>query len=266
MEFDLRAAIEGLDRQQVFSIANGARPAGDYLFNTFLPNRNMNTYHVDSSSMTVKTTMAGMSGMDSRYNPGGAVKVSEFSGQTAKLTITGGLNEKQMRDLQEMLRLISGQSLRNERVQRVALNFLNKVIVQALLDREEWLKAQAMVTGALNWTMNGKTLTANYGVPADHFIPEATGTGAWDKADSTFWDDVMSIQEALDYDVRALICSPTTVKAVMGNAEVNQLQLVSWNQALGQFRFRRVVNRLGQPVSSTDPREDITLIAYGKKG
>lgn len=265
MEFDLRSAIDALDRQQVFEIANGARPAADYLFNNFLPSRNMNDYYVDNGSMTVKTTMAGMSGMDSRYAPGGAVKVSEFSGQTGKLTITAGLSEKQMRDLQHMLQRMTGQNMRNEQIQRVALNFVDKIITQALLDREEWLKGQALVTGALAWTMNGKTLTADYGVPSDHFIAESTGNDAWDGTSSDFWDDIMAIQEALDYDVRAMITSPTTMKAILGNAEVNQLQLVNWNQATGQFTLRRYVNRLGQPVQSTDPRETITLIAYGKK-
>lgn len=265
MEFDLRSAIEALDRQQVFEIANGARPPADYLFNNFLPSRNENDYYVDSGSMTVKTTMAGMSGMDSRYAPGGAVSVSEFSGQTGKLTITAGLSEKQLRDLQNMLAKLGSDGARTEQIQQVALNFVNKIIVQALLDREEWLKAQAMTTGALSWTQNGKTLTADYGVPAANFLAQETGNDAWDGSASKFWDNIAELQEILDYDVRAFITHPTTLKAIMANQSVNQLQLVNWNQLTGQFTFTRYRAINGTNAPSSDPRETITMIAYGKE-
>ena len=95
MEFDLRAAIDNLDPNEVYDIANDARPAKNYLFNSILPNRNMDTYDVEGGSMKIRTTMAGLSGMDSEYNEGGAADSTEFSGKTGKnrcfkISIKGG--------------------------------------------------------------------------------------------------------------------------------------------------------------------------------
>lgn len=265
MEFDLRSAIDSLDTQQVFDIANGARPAADYLFNSILPSRNENSYYIDEGSMTIKTTMAGMSGMDSRYAPGGAVSVSEFSGQTGKLTITAGLNEKMLRTLQEFLARQGTVAASTQFIQSNALNFTNKMVAQALLDREEWLKGQALFTGALAWTFNGKSMVANYGVPAANFLSQRTGNDAWDETTSKFWEDIAELQRVLKYEVEAYIAHPDTVAAVLGNAEVNKIELVRFDQNAGRFTIRKFQTIAGNTVRSTDPRDEITLIAYGKE-
>lgn len=265
MEFDLRSAIDALDSQQVFEIANGARPASDYVFNSILPSRNENSYYIDQGSMTIKTTMAGMSGMDSRYAPGGAVTVSEFSGQTGKLTITAGLNEKMLRTLQDFLAKQGTTAASTEFIQSNALNFVNKMIAQSLLDREEWLKGQALFTGNLAWTYNGKTLSADYGVPSDNFLPQRTGSNAWDETTSKFWEDIGLLQTALKYEVVAYIAHPNTVAAIIGNAAVNKIELIDFNQNAGRFTIRKFQTIEGNTVRSTDPRDTITLVAYGKE-
>ncbi len=176
MEFDLRSAINSIEQAQVFEIANGARPQSSYLFNSLLPNRNMDTYNVEGGSMTIRTTMAGLSGMDSRYTEGGAAETSEFSAKTGKMSIYSKLTERMLRQLQStLLRLLAQRRNTVDIIAGTGLNFFNKVIVQALLDREEWLKGQALFTGKLNWTFNGKTLEADYGIPVDQFYDSTVG-------------------------------------------------------------------------------------------
>ncbi len=209
MEFDLRAALESLDGEEVFQIANEARPARNYLFNSILPNRNMDTYDVEGGNMTIRTTMAGLSGMDSEYNEAGAAESSEFNGKTGKITIKGVLPEKFLRKLQAaMVRLLARRMDTTELIQTTALNFVNKIILQAMLDREEWLKGQALFTGKIDWTYKGKHLFADYGVPADHFLPARTGEDRYGGSTSKLWEDIFLLQQKLDYDVRAFILHP----------------------------------------------------------
>lgn len=268
MEFDLRQAIESLDPEQVFNIANQARPAGDYLFNSILPNQNRETYDVEGGSMTIRTTMAGMSGMDSRYTEGGAAESNEFAGKTGKLTIHGKISEKMLRELQQkLLRLLARRLNNTALVQQTGLNFVNKIIVQALLDREEWLKGQALFTGKLNWTFNGKTLKADYGIPAANFLPARTGNDRYGGTTSKFWDDLWLAQEILQWKVEARILHPTLLREIMANPEVNQLEFVSQNLATGQFSFkRRIADGTGGSTRiSTDPRDTVVLTAYNKE-
>lgn len=266
MDFDLRQAIESLDHQQVFEIANQARPAGDYLFNSILPNRNMDTYDVEGGSMTIRTTMAGLSGMDSRYTEGGAAETSEFAGKTGKITIHSALPEKFLRSLQNLLLRLTAQRQDTTRsIQDTGLNFVDKIINQAILDRQEWLKGQALFTGKIDWTFNGKRLYADYGIPAGNFLPARTGDNRYGGSTSKFWEDVYLIQEKLNWDVKAIILHPTTLKEVMSNAEVNKLQFVTSNPATGVFTFKRITTIGNVPQVSSDPRDTVTLIAYNKE-
>lgn len=266
MEFDLRQAIENLDQTQVFEIANGARPPAEYLFDAILPSRNMDTYDIDGGSMTIKTTMAGLSGMDSVFAEGGAAEETTFSGKTGKMTITSVLPEKFLRQLQQMLLRLTAQSQPTEQaIQDTGLNFVNKIIVQAMLDREEWLKGQALFTGGIDWTFNGKRLEADYGIPSDNFLPARTGNNKYAGSTSKFWEDYYSAQEILDWDIRAVIMHPTTLKAIMSNSDVNQLQIAQSDQFNGVFTFQRLVSRGGNTVLSSDPRDQTTIIIYNKE-
>jgi hypothetical protein len=81
-----------------------------------------------------------------------------MAGKTGKITITSELPEQHLRQLQSLLLRLTAQSVSTEQsIQETGINFVNKVIVQSILDREEWLKGQALFTGALDWTFNGKT-------------------------------------------------------------------------------------------------------------
>ncbi len=267
MDFDLREAIDNLEQSTIFELANQARPPADYLFNAILPSINMDTYDVSNSTMTIRTTMAGLSGMDSKYAPGGASEVSEMNGKTGKITVTSDLPEQFLRQLQNLLLRLTAQTQSTDMaIQQTGINFVNKVIVQAILDREEWLKGQALFTGALDWTFNGKSLTADYGFPTDNFLTARTGNDKYGGSTSKWWTDYYSAQEILGWKVSACVMHPTTLKAIMANAEVNQLQFVSADPATNQFMFQRIVSRGGNSVLSADPRDMITIIAYNKEG
>jgi hypothetical protein len=267
MEFDLREAINALDQTSVFEIANEARPPADYLFNAILPSINMDTYDVDGGSMTIRTTMAGLSGMDSKYAPGGAAEETIFSGKTGKITITSELPEKFLRSLQALLlRLTAQRKSTAEEIQATGINFVNKIGVQGVLDREEWLKGQALFTGALDWTFNGIRLQADYGVPAANFLTARTGNDAYGGSTSKFWTDYYAAAAILDWKISACIMGPALIKDIMANAEVNQLQFVFSDTTTGIFQFRRLVERNGNTVLSSDPRDVITITVYNKEG
>lgn len=267
MNFDLRQAIDNLEESSIFELANQARPPEDYIFNAVLPSINMDTYDVNNATMSIRTTMAGLSGMDSRYASGGAAEVSEMNGKTGKIAVTSDLPEQFLRQLQSLLlRLTAMAQDTTTAIQETGINFVNKVIVQSILDREEWLKGQALFTGALDWTFNGKALSADYGIPAANFLTPRTGNDKYGGSSSKWWTDYYEAQEILGWRVSACIMHPTTLKSIMANAEVNQLQFVSADPATNQFVFQRTVSRAGNTVISSDPRDLIVIIAYNKEG
>lgn len=267
MDFDLRQAIDNLEQSTIFELANQARPPADYLFNAILPSMNMDTYDVANSTMTIRTTMAGLSGMDSKYSPGGASEVSEMNGKTGKITVTSELPEQFLRQLQNLLLRLTAQSQDTAMaIQDTGINFVNKVIVQSILDREEWLKGQALFTGALDWTFNGKSLTADYGIPAENFLTARTGNNKYGGSTSKFWEDYYSAAEILGWRTSLCMMHPTTLKSIMANSEVLGLQFVTADPATNSFTFMRQVSRGGNTVISADPRDMIQIIAYNKEG
>lgn len=267
MEFDLRAAINDIDQRAIFEIANAARPPANYLFASVLPPINMDTYDIDGGALTIRTTMAGLSGMDSKYAPGGAAAETKYQGKTGKITITNELPEKFLRSLQNLLTRLtaSGVSTADE-ISATGINFVDKIIVQAILDREEWLRGQALVTGALDWTFNGIRLQADYGIPAANFLTNRTGNDAYGGSTSKWWTDYYSAQEILGWRISACIMGPALLKDLMTNSEVNQLQFVAADPSTNTFVFRRLVTRGGNTVLSSDPRDFITIICYNKEG
>src|SRR6185436_2771739 len=107
------------------------------------------------ANMIVRTTMAGLVGMDSPYPPGGTVELSSFLENSAKIATTNTLTEGALRQLQAMMRQMQFDgTLSNDFLAQEALNFLQKVVIQALMDTDEWLRGQALVYGLLNWTFN----------------------------------------------------------------------------------------------------------------
>lgn len=264
MNLNFTEAIAALGTNAAFRIANAQRPPANYLFATLLPEMAKPSYYVDSGTMTVRATMAGLVGMDSPYPPGGMVETSTFLEQSAKMAIDVPLHERTLRALQEMLTQlqINGGNTK-EALATEALNFLNKVIIQAMLDRSEWLRGQALVNGAIDWAFNGINLEVDYGVPAANMLTARTGNDAYGGSASKFWTDVREAQRLLRYNVRAVIAHSTTINAIIDN-DVNSTLVMA--QTLGSTSIRRYKSVAGNTIESPDARDMLTLIAYDEEG
>lgn len=261
VNFDLRQAINDLGANAAFRIANEARPAADYLFARFLPERPSFDYTATSGSMTVRATMANLVGMDSPYPEGGAIDMSTFREATAKLAQRLRLPERNLRSLQNMLvhSQATGQPT-NEAVQRIALNFLEKLIVQPHLDAAEHLRGLALVTGALDITNNSIRLQVNYAIPAGNFGVARTGTDSYGGTTSKFWDDVR-FHRRVNKTLRFLVMHPDTLDLARYNT-ANSIETVSIIG--GRVTLRRLVGTNLAP--SQDVGDTVEIIVYGKEG
>lgn len=256
------AALGG--NRAVFRIANESRPPGDYVFESILPERNVWSYHAESANMTIRATMAGLSAMDSPYPPGGYIEASTFLEQTAKLAIEVNLPERTMRQIQQMMLVLQADNQpTNEAAQNQVLNFLQKLVVQPLQDVGEWLRGQALATGAINWTFNRKDLVISYSIPAANILATRTGTDAWDSTTSKFWADVVLLRRQLKGNVRAYIAHPDTVDKIRYNS-ANNIVMTAGGDNSGPITFRKIIPATGQ--FTVDQADQITIIAYGLEG
>lgn len=264
MNLNFAEAIAALGANAAFRIANATRPPANYLFNTLLPEMTKPSYYVESGNMTVRATMAGLVGMDSPYPPGGMVETSTFLEQSAKMAIDVPLHERTLRSIQELLvQLQIGGGNTKEALATEALNFLNKVVIQAMLDRAEWLRGQALVNGEIDWTFNGINLAVDYGIPTANMLTNRTGNDAYGGSASKFWTDVRDAQTLLRYNVRAFIAHSDTINAIVDN-DVNAVEVMS--QSVGGFSIRKYKTVGGTTVPSADARDSVTLIAYDEEG
>ncbi len=265
MLFNFAEALAQMGPNAAARIANAARPAGNYLFNTMLPERNMPDYHVDAGNMTVRSTMAGLVSMDSPYPPGGVVEASTFLEQSAKTAIENTLTEGALRQLQNLMREMQySGTLSNDFMINEALNFQQKVIIQALLDTSEWLRGQALVYGLINWTFNKKNLYVTYGIPAGNFLTARTDSSndSYSDSASAFWTDVIAARRKLGYNVRTAIMNSATMDKIIGNS-VNNLELISQNNTMFTVRKYRTVG--GNTVPESDSRYTMNFVVYDEE-
>jgi hypothetical protein len=264
-DFSFREALDGLGRNAAFRIINEARTPADYLLETLLPEMNKPDYHIDSGYMTIRTTMAGLVGMDSPYPPGGVMEVSTFLERTAKIANESVLTESTLRELQQILmqRGLNG-SARTTFLTEEALNFLDKVVVQAHLDTAEWLRSKALFTGAINWVFNKKTLAVDYGVPSTFFGTNRTGNDRYNAnhADNKFWADHYAALAALYYNVRAIIAHTDTILKIINTDALN----LEVSQSANVFTLKRFRAKAGNSALSNDSRDAIQIIAYDLEG
>lgn len=263
MRLDFRAALQTLGPDAAFRIANAARTPASYLLNTILPEQARATYHVDSGTMTVRSTMAGLVGMDSPYPPGGIVELSTFLERTAKIANHVKLDEQTLRHIQEWMQRIGAGGGSNEALVQEALNFYQKAILQPHFDTFEWLRGRALAFGVINWTFNGVTLDIDYGVPAANFLATRTlaSNEAYEGTASAFWADVRLLRRALKGDVRAILAHPDTVEAAQYNAANSMVTVAEGD---GSVTFQRVVNN--GAAASLDRGDRVTIIKYGAEG
>lgn len=265
MIMNFAEAIAQMGPNAATRIANGVRPPANYLFNTFLPERLVPDYHVEASNMIVRTTMAGLVGMDSPYPPGGTVELSTFLENSAKIATSNTLTEGALRQIQSLLRqmMVEG-AVSNEFLVNEALNFLNKVIVQAILDTDEWLRGQALIYGLINWTFNKKNLYVNYGIPAANFLTTRTDSSndSYSDTSSAFWTDMAEAQRLLRYNVRAAVMNSATFNKIVNNTN-NNLELVS--QSNNAFSVRRYKTVGGNTILDSDTRYSMTFVIYDEE-
>lgn len=262
MNLNFGTIIESMGADAAFRVANATTPGGEYLFNRLLPERNELSYFAESAEMTIKATMVGMVGMDSPYPPGGAVESSKFLEQTVKVAQTVVMPEAALRRLQAIWRNLVLNSLpTNRMLVEEALNFLSKVIVQPHLDTAEWLRGQALTTGAIDWTFNGIHLAVNYGVPAGNLFAEQTAAKGYGGTASEFWADIQKGRKLLRYGKITAMAHPDTIDLILGNP-VNNITLMG--DSGGKFVFHMHDGTLRQPVSDT--RYRIELFAHGLEG
>lgn len=262
MNFSFLAALATLGIDAAFRLINQARPAASYLFASILPERNMRSYEVKNGSMSVRSTMAGLVGMDSPYPPGGVVDLSTFLQRSAKIANTVVMTEESLRTLQEMLMYLqlAGQST-NERMVEEVLNFTNALLVQPHLDTAEWLRGQALAMGAIDWIFNGIRLQVDYGIPVGNKLTARTGNNAYSGSTSKFWDDIRSQGKLLRKASRIIrTAHPDLIEDIIANS-VNSIRVLSEDS--GSITMQRMISQNGTNTPSSDARDSVTLIKYG---
>jgi len=262
MDFNFTEALVDLGADTIFQIANQASTPDSYFFNSILPETNVQDYKVTTGDMTIRATMAGLAGESGPYAPGGQISTSKFLEETAKIANRVSLQEGNLRKLQQMvLTLQAGNSGSIDFIQSEVLNFFDKVILQGHFDTFEWLRAQALVNGNIDWTFNSKSINIDYGVPTANMLPAATGTSAYDSTASTFWADIRKSSELLRYNVRVRVAHIDTMLAIIDNV-ANNIEVTS--DEGGVFTLRRLVG--SNDRISTDSRDFVQIVTYQKEG
>lgn len=249
----------------IVRLANEARSPASYLLATILPERVLATYVAKGGSMIVRTTMAGLVGLDSEYPEGGAMELSTFMEQVAKVAVSNRLQEQALRELQEIaLRQAAGGMPTVDIAVNAVLNFVNKLLMQPHYDRREWLRGQALFTGSIDWRFNGAKLAVDYQVPAGNILPTRTGNDAYGGSSSKFWDDVKAARKILGNAFRGAVATRATIDEIIYN-EANKILVTS--DAGGRVEVVRYLGAAdGLRPQTLDARERILLVAYDKEG
>lgn len=249
-----------------FTLINEARAPSDYLWESFLPEQLRPNYDVKVGSMTVRATMAGMSGMDSPYAPVGTVETSTFNEQTAKITSSAVLNEVARRQLR-MFAVAAGQGADEAVVRNNLLNFSDKLITQPHLDTMEFLRGQAFTGGALAWTSGNIRLSVDYGFPAANKLANRTSTARYGGSASVWWADYRAARSLLKGQVQAVIAHPDTIDQIISNS-ANNIIVTAQDLITGTVSFVKNVGvtATGPLIPSPDARDRTTIIGYGLEG
>lgn len=264
MHLDFGDALAELGPNAAVRIAREMTPPARYQFNGLLPERNVQGYIAEHGNITIRSTMAGLVGMDSPYPPGGYVEAAEFMEKIAKVANEVTLNEKTQRAIQERLNWLrlSGGSAPRAMIDEV-LNFTNKVLLQPHFDTAEWMRGQALVNGKITWSFGGTKIDVDYGIPAGNKLPNRTGTASYGGSASEFWNDVRAARRLLRYNLRAVYAHPETIDMIINNP-ANSLAIVA--QAGFDVTVQRHVVRGGMDVASSDVRDRLTFISYDTEG
>lgn len=266
MEINFDAAINALGGATgIARLANEARAPSDYLLQTsVLPVRLRSGYTAEDAGMVVRSTMAGMVGMDSKYPEGGVIDFNTFRENIAKMAIQINLSERTKRHLRETVAdmLLQGQQGQvGAVVIQTMLNFVNKLLLQPHWDRIEWLVGQVLFLDNINWRFNGSRLALNYQTPAANLFATRTGTAAYGGSASVFWADHRSAQRLLYNADYVIIGHGRTIQDVVYNS-VNSADILAAEG--GNFTIRRFRGSLERP--STDALDVARFVSYNMEG
>lgn len=265
MRFDLRHYINSLDQGVMHQLANGV-PDGEMLWQTFLPEQTRDTYRIDDSQLVVYSTMAGTTGRDSPYAPGGVVVASDFKEDVVKWSIEAALGENQMIKLQELARKIEIGSSSPQAMVETLLNFSDKIIAQSLRDGLEYARGRAIQDGELDWTFNGKRLQADYGYPAGHVIARTQDAGGdWGGPNTLFWSDIEHARRLLDRQVRVIVMTTNTLNRIIAN-DANKIQVteLSRSRYTASYSLKRVAQVGYANTIPEDYRSQIEIVTYDR--
>jgi len=248
-------------------IANGIRPDPAYVFtSTVLPTRERPGYFVQAAGMLIRSTMAGLVGMDSIPGPVGATELNTFLANTAKFGGISTFNEATIRELQAMAQNVFnlGGDVQSEVTINAIFNFVDKLLRQPIRDTWEYLAVQACMTGAINWTFEQKTLSVNYGVPSGNLYAQRTGSSGYIAgASSVFWADWRSARKLLGGAPVYAFATRDTIEGIADNP-ANSFFLTNQDE-FGNISFERIVNTTIDRRSE-DARNRGQLTAYDQSG
>lgn len=262
ISLDLSGVWNSLGPNAAFQIANQSRPNSDYLWAQFLPEVRSYDYTAKGGSMVITATMAGLVGMDSPYPEGGAISISTFMQEVSKIAHRVRLSEATQRELQQLyLMLRANNQATLEQVRAVLLNFYDKLVVQPIHDTYEYLRGQALQTGAIDWTFNKINCLVDYQIPSANKFAQRTSTAAYHSTASVFWADLVAARKIVGQGA-TVIGHTDTIDAIVSNA-ANKIEMIDYRE-IGDYKTETVIRRLIGTNERPDPdkRYGVTLIGY----
>lgn len=268
MLLDWRAAFadprvggaEGINR-----LSNAARTPDSYFLTAILPERDVPSYVAKSGSIRVRPTMAGLVGLDSVDPEGGAMDLTTFMENIAKIAISNRLTEQAIIELQALAAaaVIAGGNTRDIAVNAI-LNFVAKMLLQPHYDRREWLRGQALFTGGIDWQFNGADLQVDYGIPSANVFTTRTGNDAYDGSASKFWTDWKAARLILGDSFRGAMLTRQTADSIIENSVNKITVLADADRTITLVKY--VGAEDGLRPASPDQRERATFVVYDKEG
>lgn len=249
----------------ILRLSRAARTPANYYLTAILPERDVASYVAKGGSMIVRSTMAGVVGMDSKDPEGGAMEIGAFMERIAKIAISARLQEEVLVELQDMaLRILAQGGSSTQLAVNTVLNFVNKLLLQPHYDRREWLRQQALFYGEIDWSFNGANVEVDYQIPAGNKFTTRTGNDAYHGSASKFWTDWKEARRILGTSFRGAITTRETIDEIITNS-VNKILVTSDEGGVVQF-VKYVGEESGLRPASPDARERGALIAYDKEG
>lgn len=239
MDLTFKTILQDLTPDSVFRIANELPPPSNYLWAGVLPEMRKMDYTARTGHMTIRSTMAGVVGLDSPYPEVGVSEIAKFSEDTYKFASRVSIPESSLREIQQMVRQLGiNLPATNEQLLQEVFNFTDKLLVQSHIDLFEWLRGQALTKGAIDWTFNKMNVKVDYGVPSGNKLTKRTGNNAYGGTTSKFWTDVAAAQKTLRRKVSAFYMNTNTYTAIVSN-DVNAVVEVGGSYDTGQITLQR---------------------------